>query len=258
MSGAPLRVIVADDDPVARADLVAPLSGDTGLVVVAEVADGREACAATRALRPDVVLLNARMPVLDGLEALPHLVPFAVVLMVTRGGDPDTVREALRRGATGYLLHGEFDGAQLVAAVRGARDGAAHFTPTAARALLAHLRHAESSASATAHADVGTERRGVGNMTDPLSQLQLSVGQSSARGREDRERFRLSAREAEIMDLIASGMTNRQIASLCFISEKTVKNHVNRIFAKLHSTSRTEAAARWLGTAPDSHFGGAR
>jgi DNA-binding CsgD family transcriptional regulator len=66
-------------------------------------------------------------------------------------------------------------------------------------------------------------------------------------------RYQLSAREAEIMELIASGMNNQQIAATCFISEKTVKNHINRIFAKLHSTSRAEAAAKWLGTAPDSY-----
>jgi len=72
------------------------------------------------------------------------------------------------------------------------------------------------------------------------------VGQSSS----DRSRFQLSAREAEIMNLIASGMNNQQIAAACFISEKTVKNHINRIFTKLHSASRSEAIARWLGTAP--------
>ena len=65
----------------------------------------------------------------------------------------------------------------------------------------------------------------------------------------------LSEREVEVMDLIASGMTNQQIAATCFISQKTVKNHINRIFAKLHSTSRAEAAAKWIGTAPDAQRG---
>jgi DNA-binding CsgD family transcriptional regulator len=68
-------------------------------------------------------------------------------------------------------------------------------------------------------------------------------------GQSFRSRFRLSEREAEIMDLIASGMTNQQIAAACFITEKTVKNHINRIFAKLHSTTRSQATAKWLGVA---------
>lgn len=66
----------------------------------------------------------------------------------------------------------------------------------------------------------------------------------------NRQQYGLSSREVEVMDLIASGMSNQQIAATCFISEKTVKNHINRIFTKLHSTTRSEAIARWLGTAP--------
>src|SRR5690606_18579574 len=94
-----------------------------------------------------------------------------------------------------------------------------------------------------------------------LSRLQSGVAQSSS-GRtgvppaaHGRAAFRLSTRKAEIMDLIASGMTNRQLATTCFISEKTVKNHINRIFAKLHSANRSEAAAKWLGTAPEPDRG---
>ncbi|GGV65824.1 DNA-binding response regulator [Streptomyces griseoloalbus] len=259
-----LRVVVADDNPVVRAGLTALLSGREDIEVVAEAADGAEAYEAAHAHRPDVVLLDVRMPGVDGISALPYLVGIAPVVMLTYSRESEIVQEALRRGAGGYLVHGEFTADQLVSAVRDIKEGRAHFTSTAAGALLAQLRQGQGTERelpdglGAAH----TTRRlqngiGLSHFSPPptfvenLSQLQPAVAQSSP----DRSRFRLSAREAEIMDLIASGMNNQQIAATCFISEKTVKNHINRIFAKLHSTSRSEAAAKWLGTAPGSSRG---
>lgn len=235
---APLRVIVADDNPVVRAGLTALLTGREDITVVAEAADGREAYEAARRHRPDVVLLDVQMPGVDGISALPYLVGIAPVMMLTYSRESETVKEALRRGANGYLVHGEFTATQLVDAVRDLKDGKPHFTPTAADALLAQLR---SSNDSHQHTECDTPPP---SSAKPLSQVQPSMGQSSGRAR-----FQLSAREAEIMDLIASGMTNHQIAAACFISEKTVKNHINRIFAKLHSTTRAQAAAKWLGVA---------
>ncbi|MEU6401481.1 response regulator transcription factor [Streptomyces sp. NPDC046985] len=280
---APLRIVVADDNPVVRAGLTALLSGRADIVVVAEAADGRAAWEAAHRHRPDVVLLDVRMPGVDGISALPYLVPFAPVMMLTYSREAEIVQEALRRGAVGYLVHGEFTAGQLVAAIRDVKEGRAHFTPTAAGALLAQLRQAgaaESKAAGAAGAAGARLPEGLGsanahdaepstslhraNSAQSPSRLQPNVGQSSSGwtgGRSaavDRSRFLLSAREAEIMDLIASGMTNQQIAAACFISEKTVKNHINRIFAKLHSTSRSEAAAKWLGTSPDSSRQGPR
>nr|WP_063790284.1 response regulator transcription factor [Streptomyces sp. NRRL B-24085] len=247
----PLRIVVADDNPVVRAGLTALLSGRPDLTVVAEAADGREAYEAASRHRPDVVLLDVRMPGVDGISALPYLVPIAPVLMLTYSGEPETVQEALRRGADGYLVHGEFTADQLAAAVRDTARGCTHLTPTAASALLTQLR------DANAHVNPHVSSPAQPIPLKGLSQLQSSVAQSRQSGQSspDRPRFQLSAREAEIMDLIASGMTNQQIAAACFISEKTVKNHINRIFAKLHSTSRSEAAAKWLGTAPSSGRG---
>ncbi|MFE8960691.1 response regulator transcription factor [Streptomyces iakyrus] len=286
-----LRVVVADDNPVVRAGLTALLSGRPDIEVVAEAADGRQAYEAAHQHRPDVVLLDVRMPGVDGISALPYLVQIAPVVMLTYSRESEIVQEALRRGAGGYLVHGEFTADQLVDAVRDIKEGRAHFTPTAAGALLAQLRQdlapapplpeglgRSSSASAygistSAQAYEQPQEAARTGAFDPpalsasptspenLSQVQPHVGQSSsgwASGRPaapDRARFQLSTREAEIMDLIASGMNNQQIAATCFISEKTVKNHINRIFAKLHSTSRSEAAAKWIGTAPDAHRG---
>ncbi|MEU3946291.1 response regulator [Streptomyces sp. NPDC029526] len=287
-----LRVVVADDNPVVRAGLTALLSGRDDITVVAEAADGHEACEAAREHRPDVVLLDVRMPGVDGISALPYLVDIAPVVMLTYSRESEIVQEALRRGAGGYLVHGEFTADQLVTAVHDIRSGRAHFTPTAASALLAQLRESGGrgdagalpdhlgTVSATAHGREASGRRGSApqhregyrplsraassfppTSAENLSQLQPDVAQSTSGwtsglpAAPDRSKYQLSAREAEIMDLIASGMTNQQIAAACFISEKTVKNHINRIFAKLHSTSRSQAAAKWLGTAPGSGRG---
>ncbi|MFE9901637.1 response regulator [Streptomyces achromogenes] len=234
----PLRLLIADDNPVVRAGLVALLSAGAGTTVVAEARDGREAYEGALRHRPDVILLDVRMPGVDGISALPHLVPLAPVMMLTYSHETQTVREALRLGAGGYLVHGEFTTEQLVRAVRDVREGRPHVTPGATRALLTALR-----SDATAHTNLNSVEKSAISEPQALSQLQPPVGHSF------RSRFRLSEREAEIMDLIASGMTNQQIAAACFISEKTVKNHINRIFAKLHSTTRSQATAKWLGVA---------
>ncbi|MFF0382558.1 response regulator [Streptomyces sp. NPDC004286] len=231
----PLRLVVADDNPVVRAGLTALLSGRADTTVVAEAADGREAYEAALLHRPDVILLDVRMPGVDGISALPHLVRLAPVMMLTYSHETATVREALRLGAGGYLVHGEFGTEQLVRAVRDVCEGRPHVTPGAARALL--------PPSATAHTYPELPDPPWEMSTKPLSQLQSSMGQSF------RSSFQLSTREAEIMDLVASGMTNHQIAATCFISEKTVKNHINHIFAKLHTTNRSQATAKWLGVA---------
>ncbi|WP_328927380.1 response regulator transcription factor [Streptomyces sp. NBC_00190] len=222
MAPARLSVLIADDNPVIRAGLAAILCEAEDIEVIAQAADGREALSLTRRHAPDVILLDVRMPGVDGISALPHLVQLAPVLMLTYSTEAEIVRETLLLGAGGYLVHGEFTADVLLSAIRDAPEGRPHFTPTAASALLAELRSS--------------------------SQAQRTVAPSSER-MNNSVVFGLSSREVEVMELIASGMNNQQIAATCFISEKTVKNHINRIFAKLHSTTRSEAIARWLGTA---------
>ncbi|MET7860313.1 response regulator transcription factor [Streptomyces sp. NPDC005318] len=294
---APLRVVVTDDNPVVRAGLGVLLSGREDIEVVAEAADGRQAYDMAVQHRPDVVLLDVRMPGVDGISALPHLVQVAPVMMLTYSRESEIVHEALRLGAGGYLVHGEFTADQLVQAVRDTKSGRAHFTATAANALLAHMRQGPGPqggplpeglgtalTTGVAHQGSGHVGDGTGRMqqngapahppgqalprpgtrqvppAQGLSQMQPVVAQSSTTGGPvaalNRQQYGLSSREVEVMELIASGMSNQQIAATCFISEKTVKNHINRIFTKLHSASRSEAIARWLGTAPMRGSGG--
>ncbi|GAA2242696.1 DNA-binding response regulator [Streptomyces ruber] len=236
----PLRVLVADDNPVVRAGLAALLGDHPDIEVVAQAVDGEEAVRLAGAHRPDVILLDVRMPGTDGLTALPALVALAPVMMLTYSREPEVVAEALRRGASGYLVHGEFTAAQLIDAVRDVTTGHRPLSPSLGAPSL------------------GASYEPVHEFQEASSRVQPFMAQSSSRsplrrprasGMPNRRSFGLSSREVEVMDLIASGMNNRQIAAACFISEKTVKNHINRIFAKLHSSSRSEAIAHWLGTA---------
>ncbi|UUU24671.1 response regulator transcription factor [Streptomyces sp. DSM 40750] len=242
LPGPPLRVLVADDNPVVLAGLTALLSGHPDIEVVAQATNGEEAVREASRHRPDVALLDVRMPGTDGLTALPELAVLCPVMMLTYSTEPEVVAEALRRGAVGYLVHGEFTAPELITAVRDMREG----RPTI---------------SAAVSSSFGVSYKPSHESHDHPSQLQPVVAQSSkARpayaaslhrrilDRSNRPSFGLSSREVEVMDLIASGMNNRQIAATCFISEKTVKNHINHIFAKLHSSTRSEAIAHWLGT----------
>ncbi|MFD7961416.1 response regulator [Streptomyces zaomyceticus] len=227
-----LTLLVADDNPVVRAGLRSLLGGRPGFRVVAEASDGRAALREALRTRPQVILLDARMPPHDGLTALPHLARLARVLMLTHSREPRTVEEALRLGAAGYLVHGEFTTEELVRAVRDVGEGRSRFTATASEVLLRSLR-------ASAHEG-----------GDPIVSMSPQLESSSSRLQRTVEQWGLSAREVEVMDLIATGLNNRQIAATCFITEKTVKNHINRIFAKLHTDTRAEAIASWLGTRP--------
>ncbi|WP_406061713.1 response regulator transcription factor [Streptomyces sp. NBC_01077] len=231
-TAAPLRVLVADDNPVVRAGLRALLGARPEFDVVGEAADGRTALRETLRTRPQVILLDVRMPPWDGLAPLPHLARLARVLMLTHSREPETVEETLRLGAAGYLVHGEFTTEELVRAVRDVGEGRARFTATASEVLLRSLR-------ATAHGGV-----------ESIVSMSPHLETASSRMQRNLEQCGLSAREVEVMDLIATGLNNRQIAATCFITEKTVKNHINRIFAKLHTDTRAEAIASWLGTRP--------
>lgn len=212
----PTTVLVVDDNVMVRKGLRGLLETSELIEVVGEASDGLQAESMTRALQPDVVLLDVRMPRRDGVETARAIAPLTTVVMLTFTNEPEHIRAAVAAGASGYLVHGSFDADALVHTVRSAVLGGGAFSREALDALRAGASAPDPAATKGAR----------------------------------REEFGLSERQAELMDLITQGLSNRDIAKELFLSEKTVKNHINAIFGRLVVTSRSEAIALWLGTGP--------
>ncbi|WP_166391514.1 response regulator [Nocardioides ochotonae] len=210
----PTRTLIVDDNPVVRTGLRSLLESSAEIDVVGEAGDGILAESMVRTLKPDVVLLDVRMPRRDGVQTARAIAGETTVIMLTFTDEPAHIRAALAAGASGYLVHGSFDASTLVHTVRQAALGAGAFS----RQALEAIRDTQVPQ------DLEEERR-----------------------RRQRQ-FELSDRQGELMELIARGMTNAEIARELYLAEKTVKNHVNAIFAKLVVTNRSEAIAVWLGT----------
>lgn len=215
-NGANLGILIVDDSPVVRVGLTALIETEPDLTVVGEAGDGEEALRAARRLAPDVVLLDVRMPRRDGLSVVRELAADAAVVMMTFTDDPAVINQSLAEGAAGYLVHGTFDASSLAHMVRGAAAGIGAFSGPA----LTAIRNAATSGAP-------------------------SVGLRSGD-------HALSPRQAEVMDLISAGRSNTAIAGHLFLAEKTIKNHINQIFATLGVASRAEAIAVWIGTGTPS------
>jgi DNA-binding NarL/FixJ family response regulator len=205
----PIRVLLADDHPVVRRGLAALLSTLEDFEVVAEAEDGEAAVRETQLTKPDVVLMDVRMPGLDGVEATRRIrkaVPETAVLVLTMYDEDATVFTAMRAGAQGYLLKGaEQD--EIADAIRAVARGQAIFGPGIAARLLEHFAHPPAAMAA-----------------DPFPEL--------------------TGREKEILELLAQGDRTAQIASTLHLSPKTVSNNLTTIFAKLEVSDRTAAVIR--------------
>jgi DNA-binding NarL/FixJ family response regulator len=235
--------MVVDDNLVVRSGLVSLLEA-AGIGVVAEASDGRQALELAEQVRPDLVLLDVRMPRLDGVAAAELLSRISRVVMLTYTDDPEIIRSALANGAAGYLVHGSFTAEQLTAAVHDALAGANPLSPAAVSALVGVVRQeARQDRRQPTRPDAGQVTAGPGRPAGPAPG-QVPPGPLAPAGR-----FGLSAREAEVMRLIVQGRSNGMIAEELYLAEKTVKNHVNRIYAKLGVASRAAAIAQWIGTA---------
>lgn len=210
-----LRMVVADDHRLFREGLVALLDGASDIVVVGHAETGVGAIARVEELSPNVVLMDIMMPEMNGIEATRKIREEHTdvqVVMLTMLEDDDSLFAALCAGAHGYVLKGA-DKADVLRTVRAVADGEALFGPTIARRLTTFFQSA----------------KGQGLSVSPFPEL--------------------TDREREVLDLIAEGLDNSQIASRLYISNKTVSNHISNIFAKLHLTDRSRAivAAREAG-----------
>jgi DNA-binding NarL/FixJ family response regulator len=207
----PIRVVLVDDDALVRAGLRMILSSANDLVVVGEVGDGSQAVQAVREHRPDVVLMDIRMPQMDGISAtqrLRELPESPQVIVLTTFHLDEYVLRALRVGASGFLLK-DTPPADIVHAVRLVAAGEAMLSPSVTRTLLAHLGDSEVN-----------DRRATAT-----AQLAL-----------------LSDREREVAGAVAAGASNAEIAAKLYMSEATVKAHVSRLLTKLDATNRVQIA----------------
>src|SRR5215207_8348244 len=210
------RLIIADDHALVRSGMRSMLAGEAGLEVVGEAADGAEALELCRRLRPDLVLMDVRMPGMDGFaatRAIKEELPRTSVVMVTMQEDPDYLFEAVIVGAAGYVLKGTTP-EQLTEAVRQVLDGEFLFNQRLIIDLLKSMAERERP--------------------------ELSSPAPSPESRSEP----LTERETEILRLLAQGQTNPQIARELVVSPGTVKNHVRHIIAKLGVSDRTQAAVR--------------
>lgn len=209
-----VRVLLVDDQRLMREGLRTLLELEPGLVVAGEAGNGEEALAHYAELRPDVVLMDVRMPVLDGVEATRRLVarhPGARIIILTTFDDDEYIFEGLRAGALGYLLK-DVSIQELAEAIRTVVAGGVLIQPSVARKVVAEFARLRPAAARPAPQTA---------LPEPLSE-----------------------RESEILRLLAAGLTNREIAERLFLAEGTVKNYVTNILGKIGVRDRTQAALR--------------
>jgi len=215
-AGGRIRVLIVDDHAMVRQGLRTFLElhdnpAELPIEVVGEAVNGMEAVEFARRTKPDIVLLDLVMPEMDGIQATPRIIecsPHSRVIILTSFGEENKVVPAIQAGAHGYLLK-DIAPDKLVQAIRSAHRGEVQLHPSAAKQLM----------SAVAQKDPGGDIRSNQPDVDELTD-----------------------RECEVLGLIASGMSNREIAEKLVISEKTVKTHVSSILSKLHLEDRTQAA----------------
>jgi DNA-binding NarL/FixJ family response regulator len=218
----PLRVVVADDQASVREGLVLLLGGLPGIDVAGAAADGEQALELVAEHQPDAILLDLHMPVLDGIGATRRLVaehPGVAIVVLTTYVDDTSVLEALRAGARSYLTK-DADRTDIAQALRAAVGGLTVFDPRVHATLLAATSGAAAPPAGTSAAPGPAPATRPPGPPDGLTQ-----------------------REAEILSLIAQGLTNGEIAGRLFLSNHTIKTHINRIFAKTGSRDRVAAIA---------------
>ncbi len=201
-----VRVVVADDQPLLRAGFTSLLEGSGAIEVVGEASTGLEAIEQAERLRPDVVLMDIRMPDMDGIEATRRLTRSRVLILTTFGLD-EYIVDALRAGAAGFILK-DTQVADLVAAVLAVAQGDAVLSPAVTRRLLDQVARRLPAA--------------VDRSSGPLAEL--------------------TRRELDVLRMLAAGLSNAEIAAALVVSEATTKTHVSRVLQKLGLRDRVQAA----------------
>ena len=206
---AKIRLLIAEDETIVRCALAQLLAREKDFEVVAQAADGEVAADLARRHRPDVVLMDLGMPHMDGLAAARQIkqdLPACAIVVLTIHHDDEHLFAAIKAGASGYVLK-DAPPEHTVEAIRAAARGEGFVGPSLVKRLLAEFAR--------------------------ISQLRAAAKQAFAE---------LTRREMEVLELLGTGLRNREIAERLFVSEKTVKNHITSIFLKLHVNDRTEAA----------------
>jgi NarL family two-component system response regulator LiaR len=201
-----IRVLVVDDHPIVRQGLADLIDIEPGMALVGEAADGEEAVHQARALQPDVVVMDLMMPRKDGIEAIQDIQAAGIdtrILVVTSFAEDEKVFAALKAGALGYLLK-DSSPSELLTAIRDVYQGESSLHPTIARKLIREIRAPAEDLPPT---------------EDPLT-----------------------AREVDVLKLVARGLTNQEIGEQLYISGRTVGTHISNILGKLHLANRTQAA----------------
>jgi DNA-binding NarL/FixJ family response regulator len=239
-----IRVLIADDHPVVRSGLAGMLAAEADLDVVGEAEDGEQAVALATEHRPDVVLMDLRMPGVDGAAATARIsreLPGVRVLILTTYDTDGDILRAVEAGAIGYLLK-DASRAELAGAVRAAARGETVLAPAAAASLLTRVRTQVAGSGGHSGAQDAASAAGAA-----AGQVGAGAGAASGVGAPS-----LTAREIQVLALVAQGSTNSEIGKTLFIGEATVKTHLMRAFGKLGVDDRTAAvtAAMRLGLLP--------
>jgi DNA-binding NarL/FixJ family response regulator len=247
----PARLLIADDHALVREGLRTMLSGEDGIRVVAEANDGQEALAMCRDLRPDLVLMDVRMPVMDGLEATRRIkeeMPRVGVVMVTMHENPDYLFEAIKAGAAGYVLK-DASGERLLGAVRRTLEGESPLNQELAMRLLVRLARERGEGGnhqgGSPEVAAGVNPGGQGPKEEAPAPKARGEEADGAGHQDGADRVEaLTPREIEVLTLLSQGQTNPQIAQNLMVSRGTVKIHVQHIISKLGVSDRTQAAVR--------------
>jgi DNA-binding NarL/FixJ family response regulator len=226
-----LRLLIVDDQPLIRRGLAMMLATEPGIEIVGQAADGVEAVVQALAQSPDVVVMDLQMPRASGVVATREItarLPATRVVVLTTYDDDELVFEAIRAGAHAYLLKDATE-AEVLDTVRAVHRGESRLSPTIARKVMEQFRSFAARAVLPAPAPPQATVT-----TWPPNALDEA----------------LSDKEGRILDLLAQGLSNKQIAAAVFLAEGTVKNYVSRIMEKLHAGSRLELAVRAVSRRP--------